>query len=419
MSFYVKVDAYMDNVDKAKKIIKKLVKEGYIAYFAGGWVRDFLMGHPSSDIDIATDAPPQKILDLFSHTIPVGIAFGVVIVVMDGHPFEVSTFRRDVDYDDGRKPNRIELSSPEEDAIRRDFTINGMFYDPLEEIVYDYVKGKEDIRNGIIRTIGDPFERFFEDRLRMIRAVRFAAKFGFHIEGDTQQAIIDYANTLFPAVAIERVWQELSKMAEAPRFDFALIELHRLGLLPVMLPDLEGVHLNDIKKRVSNFSFFPRNTPPMLYLNELFPDASIEAMISIAQYLKTSIHEMKVLEFVRRFRERIQNDSMSKREWVYFYGHPHSQLCVEIVAAGMEPKIRESFFSRHEERKQKFREHIERVEKKSPLVHGEILKRHGIPQGKKMGALLREAEDLVIANDLKDPEEVIALLKSSKLWEKF
>lgn len=407
----------MDNVEKAKKIIKKLVREGYTAYFAGGWVRDFLMGHPSSDIDIATDAPPQKILDLFSHTIPVGIAFGVVIVVMDGHPFEVSTFRRDIDYDDGRKPNRIELSSPEEDAIRRDFTINGMFFDPLEEVVHDYVKGQEDIAYGIIRTIGDPFERFFEDRLRMIRAVRFAARFGFHIDTDTQQAIIDYANTLFPAVAIERVWQELSKMAKAPRFDFALIELHRLGLLPVMLPDLEGVHLNDIKKRVSNFSSFPLNTPPMVYVNELFPGASLGQMLTLCQYLRTSIHEMKVLEFIHHHRDKIQVDSMSKREWVYFYGHPDSRLCIGIAGAGLEPKMREIFYKQHEERKQKLREHVERVEKKSPLVHGEILKRHGIPQGKKMGILLKEAENLVINHDLKDSDEVIALLKSSRLWE--
>lgn len=153
----------------AKLIVLKLHRAGFIAYFAGGWVRDYVMDHPSEDIDIATDATPAQIMDLFPHTVLVGLAFGVVIVVSDGHQFEVATFRKDLHYADGRHPQGIEMSTPREDALRRDFTINGMFYDPIEELIHDFVHGQDDIRQGIIRTIGDPYERFFEDRLRMLR----------------------------------------------------------------------------------------------------------------------------------------------------------------------------------------------------------------------------------------------------------
>src|SRR5437868_188075 len=117
---------------QAKNIVAKLVRAGYIAYFAGGWVRDYVMEHPSEDIDIATNASPAEVMDLFPHTIFVGLAFGVVIVVIEGHQFEVATFRKDLRYLDGRHPQGIEMSTPLEDALRRDFTINGMFYDPLE-----------------------------------------------------------------------------------------------------------------------------------------------------------------------------------------------------------------------------------------------------------------------------------------------
>jgi len=232
------------------------------------------MKHPSDDIDIATDAPTEEILNLFPRTILVGLSFGVVVVVLDGHQFEVATFRRDIGYADGRKPTRVERSSPEEDASRRDFTINGMFYDPVEEVVHDFVNGAEDIKLGIIRTIGDPYQRFAEDRLRMIRAVRFSSRFGFTIDQDTQDAIRANADTLFPAVAMERVWQEFCKMVRFPNVDHAIIELHRLELLQVIFPQLQGVHLNEIKKRVAHISHYPPTTDPFLHMLALFPGIS-------------------------------------------------------------------------------------------------------------------------------------------------
>ena len=270
----MKYNGTMEQKQFAVQIIKKLIKAGYTAYFAGGWVRDFVMKHPSSDIDIATDATPDVILDLFPRTIFVGLAFGVVIVVHEGHQFEVSTFRKDLRYEGGRRPAEIEFSDASEDALRRDFTINGMFFDPIDEKIIDYVNGIEDIKKGIIRTIGDADERFIEDRLRMIRAVRFAARFGFNIDITTQEAIRENADTLFPAVAMERVWQEFYKMSAYPRFDHALVELHRLGLLQVIFPTLAEIHLHDIKVRVEPLPHYPKQFPTILALMALFPESS-------------------------------------------------------------------------------------------------------------------------------------------------
>src|SRR6185437_5720237 len=169
----------MEMYEVATHIVKRLVEAGHLAYFAGGWVRDFLLNHPSDDIDIATSASVEEIQALFPKTIPVGIAFGIVIVVEKGHQFEVATFRKDRGYVDGRRPTGIDPASPEEDAQRRDFTLNGMFYDPLQKKVLDFVSGQEDLKKGIIRAIGNPHERFLEDRLRMMRAVRYGTRFGF------------------------------------------------------------------------------------------------------------------------------------------------------------------------------------------------------------------------------------------------
>ena len=290
----------------ATEIVKKLAHKGFTAYFAGGWVRDFMMGHPSDDIDIATNAPPEVILDLFPRTIAVGISFGVVVVLMEGHQFEVATFRRDVSYRNGRTPDEIELSTPYEDAMRRDFTINGMFYDPVEHLVHDFVKGAEDIKLGMVRTIGNPHERFYEDRLRMIRAVRFAARFGFVIDSETREAIRANANTLFPAVAMERVWQELVKMSKYPHFDLALIEMHRLELLQEIFPSLRPVHLHEIRQRVAHFAEFPKETPTILYLMMLFPDLAMNDVEPLCRALRVSGHEMRQAAFLVYCRERVK-----------------------------------------------------------------------------------------------------------------
>lgn len=408
----------MDAQALATQIVLRLVKAGFTAYFAGGWVRDHVLKHPSEDIDIATDAPPEKILDLFPRTILVGLAFGVVIVVMDGHQFEVATFRRDLNYLNGRKPEQIELSTPQEDAKRRDFTINGMFYDPLEKVIHDFVNGVDDLRMGIIRTIGDPQERFFEDRLRMIRAIRFATRFGFAIDQETQTAIVENADTLFPAVAMERVWQEFNKMAGNPHFDKALIEMHRLGLLPVVFPALKGTHLNDIRARVASFAYFPENTPTILYLMELFPGLSWKEKVEICQYLRITNRDIHLVETFERFRHLVNtnDNTITVADWTHFYAHPSSSLVINVFAATIPLSEREAFLEKHKLAQNKLKEHIERVRIKKPLVSADLLKKEGIAEGKLVGILLKEAENIAILQDIHDPQTILHLLKKSSNW---
>ncbi|MFN3467327.1 MAG: FAD-dependent oxidoreductase, partial [Candidatus Brocadiales bacterium] len=173
----------------AVEIVRQLQGKGYTALLAGGCVRDMLMGIASADYDIATSASPKEVMGLFEKTIPVGAQFGVIIVLKEGHPFEVATFRSEGPYSDGRHPDSVSFCDPEGDARRRDFTINGMFYDPIQERLLDYVSGQQDIKSRLIRTIGEPHERFKEDRLRMIRAVRFACRFEYEIEEALEEGV--------------------------------------------------------------------------------------------------------------------------------------------------------------------------------------------------------------------------------------
>ena len=222
-------------------IVKTLQKHGYQAFFAGGCVRDMIMGkEESEDYDIATSALPEDIMRLFERTIPVGVQFGVVIVIKEGHNFEVATFRTEGSYSDGRHPDYVTFSTPEADVKRRDFTINGLLYDPLKNEILDYVGGQEDISKGIIRTIGNPVERFTEDKLRMIRAARFACRFNFPIHEDAQRAIIQLAKNIH-VVSAERIREELEKILTGTNPHIGIKLLEELHLLQEILPEVSGM----------------------------------------------------------------------------------------------------------------------------------------------------------------------------------
>lgn len=400
----------MDVYKHAKSIVNKLARAGHIAYFAGGWVRDYVMGHPSQDIDIATSATPIEIMDLFPNTILVGLAFGVIIIPIEGHQFEVATFRKDLPYVDGRRPTGITHSSPQEDAYRRDFTINGMFYDPIEEVIHDYVHGREDIAKQIIRTIGNPQDRFFEDRLRMIRAFRFAARFGFTIEAETQEAIRENADKLFPSVAMERIWQEFTKMSYYPRFDHALVEMKRLFILDIIFPELEGMHLNDIKHQVSRFKYYPPTHPVILYIMELFPNLSLQEKIDIARRLKASNRDTSLLEFFDSLTSEMEKGPDLWR-WAHFYAHPDCLTCLQVLAARLDDKARIRFLDMHQKQMSFLENHIKRIQNNKPLVTASHLMKLGIKPGKKMGALLKEAEKMAINENLENENEIIEKLK--------
>ena len=199
------------NKAAAVEIIGKLQEEGHIAYLAGGCVRDMLRGEIPKDYDIATSALPEQITTIFSKTREVGVHFGVVIVIKDNQAFDVATFRNDGSYKDGRHPEEVTFSTPEEDTARRDFTINGIFFDPISQKYIDFVDGRSDIEKKVVRAIGDPDLRFQEDHLRLLRAVRFAARFNYEIEEKTWKSIKLNASGI-SKISKERVRDELTKI---------------------------------------------------------------------------------------------------------------------------------------------------------------------------------------------------------------
>ncbi|QNI32782.1 CCA tRNA nucleotidyltransferase [Alloacidobacterium dinghuense] len=239
----------------AEAIVERLRAEGYDAYFAGGCVRDMLLGREPADFDVATNARPDVVLDLFPRTFAVGAHFGVVLVAdeVDGEEIvtEVATFRSDGAYSDGRRPDEVRFSdSPQEDVVRRDFTINGMLLDPqvLAKTgdpglaVLDFVGGREDLAAGFVRAIGDPDKRFAEDRLRMLRAIRFAARFKFQIAPKTEAAIRGHAAAI-SQVSCERIRDELTRMITEGRARRAFELLDRTGLLRQVLPEVHALHV--------------------------------------------------------------------------------------------------------------------------------------------------------------------------------
>jgi poly(A) polymerase len=223
--------------ETATQIVRRLKQAGFAAYWVGGCVRDFLLGRQPGDYDIVTSALPEEIEKLFERTIPVGRKFGVIIVLEDDHQFQVATFRAEADYQDGRHPAYVVFGDAVADARRRDFTVNGLFYDPVERKLHDWVGGESDLRAKTIRTIGSPAERFGEDHLRLLRAVRLAAQLDFTIEPETFAAIKAAAPKIH-AISAERIRDELIKLFSPPRASRGLDLLRQSGLLEQVLPEI-------------------------------------------------------------------------------------------------------------------------------------------------------------------------------------
>jgi poly(A) polymerase len=257
----------------ARRIVDTLQSAGEAAYFVGGCVRDRLLGREIQDWDVATSAPTAKVRSLFESSEEVGAAFGVVLVRSDGATVEVATFRKDFDYHDGRRPERVTFtSSAAEDVQRRDFTINGLLYDPVEDQVLDLVAGQEDIANRLVRAIGNPLERFKEDHLRMLRAVRFAARLGFEIEAETRSAIRKSAPAI-RQIAAERVRDELTRILTEGGARRGLELLDETGLLTEILPEVAA--LKGVEQSPEHHPEGDVWTHTLLLMENLPPDAPV------------------------------------------------------------------------------------------------------------------------------------------------
>ncbi len=226
--------------DTARDVVRTLRKAGFQAFWAGGCVRDMLLERVPLDYDVATSARPEEVEGCFRKTLPLGRQFGVVVVLLHGHQIQVSTFRAEAGYSDGRRPDGVRFTDAREDALRRDFTINGLFYDPLNEELHDWVGGQSDLSARRIQAIGEPSDRFAEDHLRLLRAVRFAVQLGFRIAPATMRAIQAQAASI-SRISAERIRDELMKVFHPAHAAAGLDRLRESGLLPHVLPEVEAL----------------------------------------------------------------------------------------------------------------------------------------------------------------------------------
>jgi poly(A) polymerase len=313
----------------ARDICAALRREGFRALFAGGCVRDLLMGMPPKDYDIATNALPEQVMALFPHHAPVGAAFGVVLVIRPEGPFEVATFRTDGPYLDGRRPAEVTYCAENEDAARRDFTINAMFLDPETDEVIDWVGGREDLAAKVVRAVGDPVARFREDRLRLLRAVRFASRLGFALDPDTRAAILAEADSLHSGVSLERVREELVKMFTEGRAGAALTLLDETGLLAVVLPEVQAMKGVEqppefhpegdvfIHTRLM-LGLLPADCTPTLAMGTLLHDAGKPLTQTFEDRIRFNLHEKVGAHIARAVTQRLRfsNQESDRIVWL-------------------------------------------------------------------------------------------------------
>ena len=431
------------NNPAARSIIDRLKNHGHTALFAGGCVRDHLLNKPSKDIDIATSATPDEVQSLFPRVTGLeGKCYGVVRVMEDHQTFEVAMFRTDGDYLDGRRPESVQKSTPEEDAKRRDFTVNGMFYDPTTDTIIDYVGGQEDLKKRVVRTIGKAEDRFREDKLRLLRAIRFATKLNFEIDPQTFESIQANASQI-NAVAIERIRDELDKIWISPYPDRGLTLLDESGLLRQILPEIDALHgvdqppqfhpEGDVFIHTKIMLSLLKEAPLPVALAVLFHDVGKKPTYKVDETgrIRFNGHEsvgarmtQQILERLRYSNEIIDEVVIAVQNHMAFKDVPKmrvSKLKRFLGRPTLENEMelhRVDCLSSHgdlsifEFIRQKQRE-IPAEEIKPPrLVNGNDLIEIGAKPGKILGELLRQIEDAQLEGQLKTKEEALEFARN-------
>jgi poly(A) polymerase len=319
----------MTNKQAAIEIVKRLRSYGFEALLAGGCVRDMLLGRPASDYDVATSALPEDVIRLFKRTLKVGAKFGVVIVLLAGQQVEVATFRTESGYADGRHPAAVEFARASEDAGRRDFTINGMFYDPIDNRVVDYVNGQADLKKRIVRTIGKPEQRFSEDYLRMLRAIRFSTQLSFAIEPKTFSAICTLGENI-TKISGERISAELEGILIDPNRATGASLLVESGLANAIFPGYAG---EPAKLAVAVLGQLRKKIDFALALAGFFAGYETKFAIEKCKVLKLSRNQNKHIKFLLTNRDKLLNDSMSLAELKKFLMEPYFWDLYELQRA--------------------------------------------------------------------------------------
>ena len=381
----------MTNRQAAIEVIKQLSRSGFQALLAGGCVRDMLLRRPASDYDVATNAQPDDVIKLFKRTLKVGAKFGVVIVLLEGIQVEVATFRTETGYADGRHPSVVEFACAEEDASRRDFTINGMFYDVLKEKVIDYVGGRADLEKKLVRTIGKPKERFDEDYLRILRAVRFSTQLGFAIEPATWSAIRRNAKKI-TEISGERIAIELEAILVNPNRSIGTSMLAKSGLAKTVFP---GFTKKYAECAISVLGRLRRKVDFALAMASLFAGCPTEFALKKCQILKLSRSLSKHIKFLLSNRGRLLNEGMSLAELKIILAEPYFWDLYELQRAiqKAEPDGRAGLAALTRLRK-RIKDLGDVELRPKPLLNGHNLIRLGVAPGPVLGQL---AEEMYIA----------------------
>jgi poly(A) polymerase len=421
-------------------VVRRLRSTGHQAWLVGGCVRDLLLGRHPKDFDVATGARPDVVAELFERSEQVGAHFGVVLVREDGAQVEVATFRSDHSYSDGRRPGRVEFETdPRQDVLRRDFTINALMLDPDSGEVLDYVGGRADLAQGIVRAIGDPERRFAEDHLRLLRAVRFAARLGFRIEDETLAAIKRHHAAILK-VSAERVRDELVRILTegGARYGFELLD--QTGLLADLLPEVVAMHgveqppefhpEGDVWVHTLLLLEKLRKPTPTLALGALLHDVGKPPTFRVAERIRFDGHVEEGVKLAREILTRLR-----------FSGEQTARV-EELVANHMRfkdvPKMKESTLKRflrlphfdehlelhrldvlssngllgsYELVKHKLQHMPEEELKPVPLVLGADLIAAGYQPGPKFGEMLAALEDAQLEGLIRTPEEALELVR--------
>ncbi len=412
----------------AVRVHRGLVEAGEQSLLAGGAVRDHLLGRPAHDFDIATSAHPDRVAALFERTVMVGAQFGVVRVIDDEDEVEVATFRADLGYQDGRRPEGVRYTDAREDAIRRDFTINGLFYDLESEEVIDYVGGLDDLAAGRLRAIGDPGRRFEEDRLRLLRAVRFSTTLGFPVETATWEAVVEHAPSI-GEVSAERIRDELEKMLCHPRRELAYHQLSDAGLMAVILPEIEAmrgveqppefhpegdvyVHTGLVLSHLKDPNFG-------LAMGALLHDVGKPVTFEVADRIRFNKHDTIGAEMAEEICERLRF-SRREREQVEYLVRKHLAF---IAIEEMRPARRSRLFDEEhfedllalcyadclgshadlslpEKTEEYYRAYVAAGPPVEPILRGQQLLDLGYRPGPQLGVMLRAVEDARRDGDL-------------------
>ncbi len=393
----------------ATAVVRRLRERGHEAFWAGGCVRDRLLGLPPTDIDIATDAPPDRVVELFTRTRKVGVQFGVVLVRQGPHWLEVATFRADLDYRDGRHPGQVVFSNAREDALRRDFTINGLFYDPLADQVIDYVDGRRDLQARLVRAIGDPDARFAEDHLRVLRAVRFSARFSFTLEPATAQAVRRHAASL-PRISAERIREELEKMLTHASRAAAVRLAEELGLLAHLWPRAAWSPAQ-AGRAAAALAALPESCDFITALGVWLADRSVPECRRIAAALRLSNRATSDLLWLVEHVDAVeQAEILCRPAFKKLLAHPRFDSLLEVHRAVCMGRGLSVAANEHARRR---RQEIPPSEiAPPPLVTGDDLIALGLRPGPPFRAILDTLYDEQLDDRLRTREEALARVRA-------